>query len=161
MESELSLSPHQQKLFWAKVSKGEECWEWLGSKTPLGYGKFILKIGGRWKPRGAHRIAYVDAKGPIPRGMVIDHLCHNPTCVNPEHLRATTYRRNSENRSGANSNSKSGVRGVCWDKKTGKWRVQVGHAGRVYRGGFFDVLADAERAAIRLRGNLFGTEEAA
>jgi hypothetical protein len=29
----------------------------------------------------AHRVAY--AVGPIPEGLVLDHLCRNRRCVNP------------------------------------------------------------------------------
>jgi hypothetical protein len=34
----------------------------------------------------AHRAAYMFATGPIPDGLVIDHLCRNKGCVNPSHL---------------------------------------------------------------------------
>lgn len=42
-----------------------------------------------------HRVAYELAKGPIPDGLVIDHLCCTPACCNPDHLEAVT---DAENR---------------------------------------------------------------
>lgn len=38
----------------------------------------------------AHRYVYEQVFGPIPNGLVIDHLCRNGLCVNPEHLEAVT-----------------------------------------------------------------------
>lgn len=38
----------------------------------------------------AHRIAYTNRYGEIPPDLVIDHLCRNGLCVNPEHLEAVT-----------------------------------------------------------------------
>ena len=72
--------------FWTKVSTlGAGCWEWLGTKTPDGYGQFHA---GRTMP--AYRFAYELAFGPIPKGYEIDHLCENTGCVNPYHLDAIT-----------------------------------------------------------------------
>jgi hypothetical protein len=42
----------------------------------------------------AHRIAYEDAKGEIPEGYTIDHLCRVRNCINPEHLEAVTLAEN-------------------------------------------------------------------
>lgn len=69
--------------FWGRVNRDADCWEWKGSKTAAGYGNLRLP-GGR---NGyAHRVAYELTCGPIPEGKVLDHLCRNRGCVNPEHL---------------------------------------------------------------------------
>lgn len=76
--------------FWANVQKTEECWLWTGTTSPGGYGRFSMD-GRRHQ---AHRIAYEWAIGPIPEGLVLDHLCRNRACVNPEHLEPVTQRVN-------------------------------------------------------------------
>jgi hypothetical protein len=48
-----------------------------------------------------HRLAWEWANGPIPDGLVIDHLCMNRACVNIEHLEAVTQQVNAERRSRA------------------------------------------------------------
>lgn len=63
-----------------------ECWSWMGSHTQQGYGS--LGIRDRPGSQGAHRVAYELKKGTIPHGFVIHHLCKNPGCVNPNHLKA-------------------------------------------------------------------------
>lgn len=60
------------------------CWEWTGATSGKGYG--YLRIGG--KANYAHRVAYEAFVCPIPDGLVIDHLCRNTVCCNPEHLEA-------------------------------------------------------------------------
>ncbi|MGW4467511.1 HNH endonuclease signature motif containing protein [Micromonospora sp. NPDC004704] len=64
------------------------CWIWGGQADRHGYGRFGK--GGKL----AHRRAYELAIGPIPAGLVIDHLCEVRLCVNPSHLKATTQREN-------------------------------------------------------------------
>ena len=78
--------------FWQYVAKSNptECWQWKGGTTGRGYGSFW--DGARYT--GAHRIAYSFAKGPIPEGLQIDHLCRNKLCVNPAHLEAVTQKVN-------------------------------------------------------------------
>jgi hypothetical protein len=41
-----------------------------------------------------HRYLYLLAKGPIPSGLELDHLCGNKRCCNPDHLEAVTHREN-------------------------------------------------------------------
>lgn len=64
----------------------DDCWLWAGYKSEHGYGKYCIKIDGKWRMRYAHRLMYENFIGEIPEGLVIDHLCRVPTCVNPSHL---------------------------------------------------------------------------
>jgi hypothetical protein len=41
-----------------------------------------------------HRYAYERMVGPIPIGLVIDHLCGVTSCVNPAHLEPVTQQEN-------------------------------------------------------------------
>ena len=65
------------------------CHLWAGCDN-LKYG--VINIDHR--NRLVHRVAYTLAKGPIPEGLQIDHICNNCLCVNPNHLRAVTARVN-------------------------------------------------------------------
>lgn len=64
------------------VGHGSGCWIWEGGKTPTGYG--IISVDGKYRP--VHRVAYEMFRGPIPDGMVLDHLCRTPACCWPGHL---------------------------------------------------------------------------
>lgn len=73
--------------FWRQVEKQSNgCWLWMGRRRWSGYGLF--------RGHGAHRIAYMLARGSIPEGLVLDHLCRVRPCVNPDHLEAVTDREN-------------------------------------------------------------------
>jgi hypothetical protein len=68
------------------------CWIWQlrltlpNHRSDGGYGK--LRHKGR--EYLAHRFYYQQAKGPVPEGLELDHLCRVRSCVNPDHLEPVT-----------------------------------------------------------------------
>lgn len=126
-----------------------DCWVWTGRTNQRGYGR--IRMGEREVL--THRRAWELAMGAIPEGGIIDHLCHNPACFNPSHLRVADHVRNMQNRKGSSSHSRSGIRGVSWDSEQKRWRAQVSANKRLYRKRF-DNLADAEEWVSALRKSL-------
>jgi len=59
----------------------------------------------------AHRYAYESVKGQIPHGLVIDHLCRNRLCVNPNHLEPVTNLENLQR--GLGYALQNGMRTAC------------------------------------------------
>jgi hypothetical protein len=51
-----------------------------------------------YAPKGkaikAHRAAWMLANGPVPKGMVLDHMCKDRACINLKHLRVVTQQKN-------------------------------------------------------------------
>jgi hypothetical protein len=81
--------------FWSRAvfddqGYGTPCLTWVARRTRAGYGSFVVKRRSRY----AHRLSYTAVKGPIPVGLVIDHLCRNRACINPDHLEPVTNREN-------------------------------------------------------------------
>lgn len=50
------------------------CVLWAGAIDSGGYGRITIAL----------------AKGKIRKGLVVDHLCRNRQCINPDHLEAVT-----------------------------------------------------------------------
>jgi hypothetical protein len=67
------------------------CWVWTGLLTGRGYA--ATRVGNCTK--AAHRIYFEERNGRIPKGMVLDHICRNIRCVNPDHLEIVTVKENT------------------------------------------------------------------
>ena len=126
------------------------CHSWTACTLKSGYGWFRSNGESGY----AHRWAYENYVGPIPDGYHVDHMCHNKTCVNPEHLRAVTPKQNTENRPTNRTGNMSGYRGVFLVRKIGKWEGVVEHFGRRYRAGYFATPEEANAAIVELRKEL-------
>jgi len=68
--------------FWARVSRGEGCWEWTGVIGSGGYGQ--MNFLGR--SESAPRVAWRLQRGEIPTHLELMHSCDNRKCVRLEHL---------------------------------------------------------------------------
>lgn len=149
-----------QKRFWDKVNRDgsirpnmdSPCWDWTAGVTEDGYGRFRIDRSRRVL---SHVFSYESERGPRTPGLFIDHVCRNPACVNPSHLREVTNKQNCENRGGAQANNfSSSYRGVSWHKRIGKWQGRVRHDGWTYRAGYFDTEEEAAVAVRELRNRL-------
>ena len=71
-----------------EVRADTQCWLWTGAKSLGGYG--VAYYGGR--QMGAHQATWLILRGDLPasNGLVLDHLCRNRPCVNPDHLEPVT-----------------------------------------------------------------------
>ena len=66
-------------------SPDTNCWQWRYGKDKFGHGRLNV---GKAGVELAHRFAYRQHNGDIPKGESVFHTCGSLGCVNPEHLRA-------------------------------------------------------------------------
>lgn len=79
-------TPAERMAFVGWDVKESGCWEWRGKiQSSTRYGRVSLGVRAN-RQDYAHRVAWMLANGPIPRGGVVRHTCDNPPCVNPAHL---------------------------------------------------------------------------
>ncbi len=93
----MTLTLQQKLRLLSYIRTSHSCWNWCGPVQQRGsrghyvpYGSITLNS----KTQGAHRVVYEYFKGPIPKGLHLDHLCRNTLCVKPTHLEPVTPREN-------------------------------------------------------------------
>ena len=78
-----------EKRFWEKVRKTDDCWLWVGHKnTMTGVGLYAVSRGDF---REAHIYSWELENGPMPEPetrqvRVVEQTCKKPNCVRPDHL---------------------------------------------------------------------------
>lgn len=121
-----------------------------GSVSKRGY----VNIGINGVVYQAHRLAWLYVYGEWPRGSV-DHIDRNPSNNRIQNLRGANCRENSRNRR-TPRHSKSGVKGVHWNKKLKRWRAGIRVDGKMIHLGHFNEIEDAEAAYTRATYEYFG-----
>lgn len=64
------------------IDQSTGCWNWVGPRLSNGYGSCHIE----GIKTTAHRAQFWLFNGKIERGHEIHHKCHNPSCVNLDHL---------------------------------------------------------------------------
>lgn len=72
------------------VSPDTACWHYTGYLNKAGYGLLPFLRDGMQVPHYAHRVSYEAFRGPVPKGLQVDHLCRVRDCINPWHLEPVT-----------------------------------------------------------------------
>lgn len=128
-----------------------ECTKWTSTIASGGYG--MICVDGKQIP--AHRYVWEVANGPIPSGMVVDHICWNRSCIEITHLRLATAQQNSAHLSGPHSDRRHKLpRGVY--RNGSRFFARVRKDGVNHHLGTFDTPEAAAIAATSKRHELFG-----
>lgn len=150
LKSLLHYEPVTGEFTW-KVSRGKgKAGSFAG--TPHSRGYVHIKISG--KLYLAHRLAFLFMTGELPPAEV-DHVNGVKTENRWLNLRQATRTENQCNHR-LRSNNSSGVKGVSWDKRRGKWQARVCIHGRDKHIGYFHDIEEADVAVQAARIALHG-----
>ncbi|TYC48755.1 HNH endonuclease [Zoogloea oleivorans] len=106
------------KLFW-KVSRQKiNIGDVAGSLKKTGYTTVTIDR----KIYRLHRLIYQFHKGDLSADVVVDHIDGNPANNRIENLQVVSQKQNLQKIT-KHSNNTSGLVGVCWHKKSNKWRA--------------------------------------
>jgi len=82
----------------------------------------------------------------VPKGMVIDHINHNPMDNRKANLRAATHSQNICNRRKRSGAKYSKYKGVSWRKDSHKWVARITSQKKGIHLGCFEKEIDAAKA---------------
>lgn len=127
------------------------CLIWKGARMTWGYG--TMSIANR--DVRMHRWSYERFVGPIPDGLMVDHICHERLCVEPTHLRLATPAQNARNRRGPTSAGSGLPRGV---RRHGRdaFKAELKFEGKTIHLGVYEDVESASQAAAEGRARYFG-----
>ena len=126
-------------LIWSKAKKPNQIEAGTVAGTPLGT-KGYIRITVDGKSYLCHRLIYLYHHGYLPENEV-DHTDQDPTNNRIENLREVSKSCNLRN-SKVSARNTSGIKGVSWHKRIGKWLVRITNGEEIYLG-YFDDFTEA------------------
>lgn len=91
------------------------------------------------------RLVWIAVNGPIPVGMEINHINHNPSDDRITNLELVTRQQNAQYKRKP-KNNKSGYKGVSWHKGARKYIACIRFDSRRIHLGYFDCPTEAAHA---------------
>lgn len=95
-----------------------------------------------------HRIVFAMVNGYLPKQ--VDHINGVRNDNRPCNLRAATQLQNNQNRR-TRKDSSSGIKGVCWNSRLGKWEARVRANGKNNYLGLFRDVTEAKNVVCAFR----------
>lgn len=124
----------------------EGSFEWISPKYNQRKGKFYKgRIGIDRTYFNCYQIAWLYIYGEFPK-MQVDHKNRNPNDNRLINLRLVTSGQNRVNTEKPMSNNRTGVRGVCYEKQTCKFKATICFEGVRKVLGRFKTLEEAKKA---------------
>lgn len=114
----------------------------VGGITKDGYLRTTIEYSGKALSILLHRVAWAFSRGSWPVS-IIDHRNENKSDNRADNLRIASYAQNIANRVQINS---TGVKGVRYDKRTGKFQARIMVTGKSIHLGMFDCAVEAGNA---------------
>lgn len=93
--------------------------------------------------------------GPIPNGLMIDHIDGNPFNSRLNNLRLANHSQNQSNIPKKRHNT-SGFKGVYWRAERGAWRAEIRARKKKYMLGTFKTPEEAHAAYVTASHKLHG-----
>jgi len=135
-------------LYWA-VDKGNQ----IKAGAPAGWNDVVYKrVEINRRAYLVHRIIYMMHHGYMPQ--FVDHVNGNPQDNRIVNLRAAS--RSDNNRNSAPKRCASGVKGVSFDNKRGKWKAQLCYEGKQNYLGLYETLEEAAQVVQAAREKYHG-----
>lgn len=124
-------------------------WSWFAmKKRNVFYACRNTYAGGGRAGRRTRRV-YMHQQIMAAEGTIVDHLNGDGLDNRRCNLRFATASQNQRNRAGADVDSKSGIRGVCWHKQRGKWAASIRVDGKNVSLGLYACPEEAREARAR------------
>ncbi len=150
LRSLLSYDPETGAFTRLKSSRVDRIGQSAGARDTKGHVQ--IRVLGRLHL--AHRLAWMWVHGQWPE-LQIDHINGNRSDNRVANLRLATSRQNAQNRRRAQADNKtSGLLGVSFDKRVGKYFGQIADGGKKKFLGYHETAAQAHEAYLRAKAVL-------